>query len=145
MAPETTPHTPGPAPPDGGDGRRIGRAAFLGALGAGLAGIVVAPRIGGDVNGVLSSILPIPRDGWRIYNVAAPLPTFDPATYRLRVSGLVERPLDLAWSDVAAMPGAHQTSDFHCVTGWSVRGCAGRASARGPCWRWPGPAPRRAT
>ena len=29
-------------------------------------------------------------------------------------------PLRLRWSEVAALPGEHQTSDFHCVTGWSV-------------------------
>jgi DMSO/TMAO reductase YedYZ molybdopterin-dependent catalytic subunit len=119
---DVSPNPPDPVATDGEEGRRIGRAAFLGALGAGLAGIVIAPRIGGGVNRILGTVLPVPQDGWRIYNVAPPLPRFDPATYRLRVSGLVARPLHLSWPEVAALPGVAQTSDFHCVTGWSVPG-----------------------
>ena len=48
------------------------------------------------------------------------MPRFDPETYRLRVEGLVERPLSLALADLQALPVAEQISDFHCVTGWTV-------------------------
>ena len=64
----------------------------------------------------------VPTDGWRIYTVADAMPRFDPATYRLRVTGLVEQPLDLSWADLAALHAERQRSDFHCVTGWTVRG-----------------------
>jgi len=50
------------------------------------------------------------------------MPTFDPRTWRLRVDGLVERPLELTYQQLLTLPRAQQTSDFHCVTGWSVAG-----------------------
>jgi DMSO/TMAO reductase YedYZ molybdopterin-dependent catalytic subunit len=59
---------------------------------------------------------------------------FDPATgtirwsdrkaaepYRLVVDGLVERPMSFTYKDLAALPRTNQTSDFHCVEGWSVK------------------------
>ena len=48
------------------------------------------------------------------------MPNIDPAAYRLRVDGLVERPRRFTLADLKAMPRAEQVSDFHCVTGWSV-------------------------
>ena len=59
-------------------------------------------------------------EGWRIYAVNPPYPRFDPATWRLRIDGLVARPQTLTYDDLLALPQAAQTSDFHCVTGWSV-------------------------
>jgi DMSO/TMAO reductase YedYZ molybdopterin-dependent catalytic subunit len=38
------------------------------------------------------------------------------------VTGAVEHPLSLSWDEVLALPQARQTTDFHCVTGWSVGG-----------------------
>jgi DMSO/TMAO reductase YedYZ molybdopterin-dependent catalytic subunit len=58
--------------------------------------------------------------GWRIYTVAGTMPTFDPASWRLRIEGLVEEPQELTYAQLRALPRAHQVSDFHCVTGWSV-------------------------
>jgi DMSO/TMAO reductase YedYZ molybdopterin-dependent catalytic subunit len=58
--------------------------------------------------------------GWRIYTVASTMPTFDRNTWRLRIDGLVERPVDLSYDQLLALPRAEQVSDFHCVTGWSV-------------------------
>ena len=105
-------------------GLPIGRAAFFGTVVAGIAGIAVAPRLNGAIAGLGESVPAlgalVPDSGWRIYTVNPPMPTFDPASYRLRVNGLVERPLDLGWEDVLAIQGRRQTSDFHCVTGWSV-------------------------
>ena len=59
-------------------------------------------------------------DGWRIYSVAETMPTFDPASWRLRIDGLVENPQELTYDELLALPRARQISDFHCVTGWSV-------------------------
>ncbi len=48
------------------------------------------------------------------------MPVFRPETWRLKIHGLVERPLELTYEDLRSMPRADQVSDFHCVTGWSV-------------------------
>lgn len=48
----------------------------------------------------------------------------DPRTssYRLRVHGLVERPLDLSLADLLKQGPVELPLDVHCVTGWSVLG-----------------------
>ena len=103
---------------------RMGRAVFLGVVGAGVAGLFVGGRLsraasplGAVVPNALHSLVP---DGWRIYSVNPPWPTFHPADYRLTVTGAVERPLSLSWDQLMALPQAAQTTDFHCVTGWTV-------------------------
>lgn len=60
------------------------------------------------------------RGRFRIYNVAPQMPVFDPYTWRLEVSGLVRRPLSLAWEEVLELPRDVWVRDFHCVSGWSV-------------------------
>ena len=102
--------------------RTIGRAGFLGILGAGAAGLFFAK----DATGLLDRAVPksvssiVPTSGWRIYTVAGSMPKIDPAAYRLRVDGLVEAPKSFSLADLKAMRRAEQVSDFHCVTGWSV-------------------------
>jgi DMSO/TMAO reductase YedYZ molybdopterin-dependent catalytic subunit len=39
--------------------------------------------------------------------------------WRLRVTGMVERPVDLDWAAFLALPQTRVTSDIHCVTSWS--------------------------
>jgi DMSO/TMAO reductase YedYZ molybdopterin-dependent catalytic subunit len=63
----------------------------------------------------------VPSSGWRIYTVADSMPTFDRATWRLEIGGLVERPMELSYEDLLALPKAEQVSTFHCVTGWIVK------------------------
>lgn len=46
-------------------------------------------------------------------------PDVRPDRWRLRVDGLVERPLTLDWPAFLALPQATRTSDMHCVTSWS--------------------------
>jgi DMSO/TMAO reductase YedYZ molybdopterin-dependent catalytic subunit len=46
-------------------------------------------------------------------------PRFDPVTWRFRVEGEVEQPLNLTWAEFTTLPKAEQVSDFHCVTTWS--------------------------
>jgi DMSO/TMAO reductase YedYZ molybdopterin-dependent catalytic subunit len=107
---------------------RIGRAAFLATIAAGVAGIALGPRLQRLVTDPLRSALPsgladlVPGNGWRIYNVQDPMPTFHPDAYRLTIGGLVERPATLSWARCTALPGVEQTSRFHCVTGWTVDG-----------------------
>lgn len=43
----------------------------------------------------------------------------DLGRFRLRIEGLVERPLELAWSEYLALRHRERTVDLHCVTGWS--------------------------
>jgi DMSO/TMAO reductase YedYZ molybdopterin-dependent catalytic subunit len=44
------------------------------------------------------------------------------ADWRLKVDGLVERPLELSLSDLAAMPSRTQVTRHDCVEGWSAIG-----------------------
>ncbi len=109
--------------------RRVGRAGFLGIVGAGAATLFFGKSISGltsrvtkpfaDVTG-LSRI--VPSSGWRIYTVAATMPTFDRTTWRLRIDGLVRHPIELTYDQLLALPRAEQVSTFHCVTGWTVTG-----------------------
>jgi DMSO/TMAO reductase YedYZ molybdopterin-dependent catalytic subunit len=41
--------------------------------------------------------------------------------YRLSIDGLVEKPVNLTYGDLKGLPQVNQTSDFHCVEGWSVQ------------------------
>lgn len=96
------------------EGRPFGRRLFLTGVGAGVAAVVAGGRLLPDI------ALPWSCGGWRIYNVAARMPS--PADFRLRVDGLVERPLDLGLADLLDLPHVEQRSDFECVTGWKVSG-----------------------
>jgi DMSO/TMAO reductase YedYZ molybdopterin-dependent catalytic subunit len=62
----------------------------------------------------------VPSSGWRIYTVADTMPTFNRQAWRLRIDGLVRRPLELSYASLLALPKAEQVSTFHCVTGWTV-------------------------
>ena len=104
------------------DDRTIGRAAFLGVVGAGVAGLF----LGRDAMRLAGRLVPdtveaiVPSSGWRIYTIGSAIPRIDPAAYRLTIAGAVERPVTYTLDDLRALPRAEQVSDFHCVTGWSV-------------------------
>jgi DMSO/TMAO reductase YedYZ molybdopterin-dependent catalytic subunit len=51
---------------------------------------------------------------------------FDAATWRLAVTGLVERPLSLRWKELAALERVERRGAIHCVTRWSRPGTAFR-------------------
>ena len=127
--------------------RRIGRVAFLGTIGLGGLALVFGERIQGSLQSSLAHRLPaladvLPLSGWRIYAINPPWPTFDPAAYRLRVTGEVERPLDLTWKELTALPSVRQTSDFHCVTGWTVDGVHWQGVRLQTLWDMAKPTPR---
>ena len=46
-------------------------------------------------------------------------PDIAPEEMRLRVEGLVERPLVLDWAALMALPQSDMVRDIHCVTQWS--------------------------
>lgn len=107
--------------------RRLGRAGFLGLLGGGVATLFYGNAISRVTSVITKPIADatglshvVPSSGWRIYTVAATMPAFNRATWRLRVDGLVGRPLELSYAELLALPKAEQVSTFHCVTGWSV-------------------------
>lgn len=107
-------------------GRPLGRRAFFGVVGVGLSGLLWGDHAARLVARSTRILPPAVRtavplgEGWRIYSVAPPYPRFDPATWRLTIDGLVERPQRLTYAQVRALPSAAQVSDFHCVTGWSI-------------------------
>jgi DMSO/TMAO reductase YedYZ molybdopterin-dependent catalytic subunit len=110
------------------EGRPLGRRAFLGVVGLGVSGLLwgnqaasLVARSTTLLPEAVRSAVPL-GEGWRIYAVNPPYPRFDPATWRLTIDGLVERPQSLTHAQLLALPPARQTSDFHCVTGWSVPG-----------------------
>jgi len=114
-------------------GARIGRRAFLATVGVGASSVFwgqsASSFLSNQLRGVSSLLpagvraaLPTPGGGWRIYSVNPPMPTFDPASWRLRIDGLVQQPVELTYHQLLALSRVQQTSDFHCVTGWSVLG-----------------------
>jgi DMSO/TMAO reductase YedYZ molybdopterin-dependent catalytic subunit len=107
--------------------RRLGRAGFLGVVGAGVATLLygnaisrVTSKVTNPVSDATGLTRLIPSSGWRIYTVADSMPSFDAAKWRLEIGGLVRRPVSLTYAQLRALPKAEQVSTFHCVTGWIV-------------------------
>jgi DMSO/TMAO reductase YedYZ molybdopterin-dependent catalytic subunit len=101
-----------PAEPAPDQGAPIGRRAFLGFVGLGVSSLAWG---GAAMDLVAQSTRLVPESlraalpfgkGWRIYAVNPPHPTFDPATWRLRIEGLVERPQTLTYAQLRALPRA---------------------------------------
>jgi DMSO/TMAO reductase YedYZ molybdopterin-dependent catalytic subunit len=59
-------------------------------------------------------------DGFPVLHVGD-VPPFDPATWRLRVFGMVERPFELTYDELRALPSTEWNGDIHCVTRWTKR------------------------
>ena len=110
-----------------GETRAYGRRAFLGVSAVGLSSLLWGRPVWQALSGVaqpLTSALPagiVPSGGWRIYTVAARMPRYDAASWRLSIDGLVEEPQSLDIAALRSLPRAEQVSTFHCVTGWSVK------------------------
>jgi DMSO/TMAO reductase YedYZ molybdopterin-dependent catalytic subunit len=103
--------------------RMLGRAAFLGVVGAGLAGLF----LGRDAMRLAGRVVPdpvealVPTSDWRIYTIGSSIPRLDPKAYRLTIGGAVERPVTYTLDDLRSLPRTEQVSDFKCVTGWRVQ------------------------
>jgi DMSO/TMAO reductase YedYZ molybdopterin-dependent catalytic subunit len=109
------------------DERRYGRGAFLLLLGGGLSSFAWASKVSGVVSPFTASVSQLfanifPVAGWRIYTISGSMPIFDEQSWRLEIGGLVGKPRTFTYRELAALPRAHETRDFHCVTGWTVRG-----------------------
>ena len=48
------------------------------------------------------------------------VPSFDPARWDLKVSGLVDNPITLSYEQLKALPTVTVKKDIHCVTRWSM-------------------------
>jgi DMSO/TMAO reductase YedYZ molybdopterin-dependent catalytic subunit len=96
--------------------RRLGRGLFLVTVAGGMSSL----WWGKSLTRAVSAIPFAPGGGWRIYTVAPTMPKFDPATWRLEVGGLVDKPTTLTYAELRALPRTSQIRNFHCVTGWSV-------------------------
>ena len=72
----------------------------------------------GDPTGLVAMI---PAGGtFRYYTVTGSVPAQGARSYRLAVTGLVQRPGRHTLADLQAMPQTELVRDFHCVTGWRV-------------------------
>jgi DMSO/TMAO reductase YedYZ molybdopterin-dependent catalytic subunit len=98
-------------------------------LGLGALGVVAGKRVQDGVSAALQPIQRIdptglsgllPGDYFRIYTVTDGFPYETDADYRLKVDGLVDRPMVLTVADLQAMPATGLVRDFQCVTGWRV-------------------------
>src|SRR3954470_12089578 len=89
---------------------RVQRALTGGRLAAEFPESMIAPvfRPNGPTNPQTPEYLALKADGFR--------------TYRLRVAGLVERPLEFSLDALRALPTRTQVTRHDCVEGWSVIG-----------------------
>ncbi len=103
--------------------RRVGRRVLLGMAALGAAGVVLGSNVqrfldkalGSGLGGVLPG-----GERFRIYTITGGFPKIADADYRLKVTGLVETPMELTLDDLKAMPKTSLVKDFQCVTGWRV-------------------------
>ncbi|MGM7700391.1 molybdopterin-dependent oxidoreductase [Pseudalkalibacillus sp. Hm43] len=57
---------------------------------------------------------------FRVYTVTE-IPKFTNENWSFTIDGLVDKPLTFKWEEFVKQKRTVQVSDFHCVTGWSVR------------------------
>src|SRR4030088_3271135 len=96
--------------------KRYGRGLFLATVVGGLTSLAwgrpVWSRVSGALAGVEALVPLVPHDGWRIYSVASTMPTFDPATWRLAIDGLVQQKLTLRFRELPPLPPSHPDTVF---------------------------------
>ena len=99
---------------------------MLSVLGLGALGTVFGSHVQDGIDSVLNSLHAgsvaaiLPGGGqFTIYTITSGYPAA-PADYRLRVGGLVDRPLALTVNNLRALPATKLTQNFQCVTGWVV-------------------------
>jgi DMSO/TMAO reductase YedYZ molybdopterin-dependent catalytic subunit len=104
----------------------IGRRTVLSILGLGAVGTLFGEHVQSGISSLLRSVHAggvanlLPGSGqFTLYTITNGYPAA-PADYRLRVDGLVERPLSLKVDDLQTLPATRLTRDFQCVTGWVV-------------------------
>jgi DMSO/TMAO reductase YedYZ molybdopterin-dependent catalytic subunit len=101
------------------EGAPVGRRVVLGMLGLGAAGIVFGAGAEGKLGGVLDDLVPGAGE-FRLYTITGSYPDIPNQDYKLSVTGMVDKPLELTLDDLEAMPATNLVRTFHCVTGWTV-------------------------
>ncbi len=56
-----------------------------------------------------------------VYDIVDHLPDWDMESYRFKVWGEVENPIELTYEELLKLPSVELVADFHCVTRWSVK------------------------
>ncbi|MGB9873740.1 MAG: sulfite oxidase-like oxidoreductase [Hydrogenobacter sp.] len=56
-----------------------------------------------------------------VYDIVEQIPDWDMNSYRFKVWGLVENPIEMTYEDLLSLPSVELVADFHCVTRWSVK------------------------
>ena len=104
----------------------IGLRTVLSVLGLGALGTLFGSHVQAGISSLLDSLHAggiasvLPGGGqFTIYTITSGYPAA-PANYRLRVDGLVQKPLALTVADLESLPATRLTRDFQCVTGWVV-------------------------
>jgi DMSO/TMAO reductase YedYZ molybdopterin-dependent catalytic subunit len=101
----------------------VGRRVFLGIGVLGALGVTLGASaqnfLGSAVGSGLGGLLPF-GDRFRIYSITGSYPKISRKKFRLKVSGLVERPTVFTLEDLEAMPSTSFVKTFQCVTGWKV-------------------------
>jgi DMSO/TMAO reductase YedYZ molybdopterin-dependent catalytic subunit len=59
-------------------------------------------------------------EGFPVLHVGE-VPSIEPSAWRLRVFGLVDRPFELSYAELTALPPSEWAGDIHCVTRWSKK------------------------
>lgn len=57
---------------------------------------------------------------WIIYSALGE-PVIKPENWSLKITGLVEKPLEFSFKDIMEMPHLKYSCDFNCVTAWSIK------------------------
>jgi hypothetical protein len=121
--PDSTPHGEGPRE---SWSKPIGRRTVLSLLGLGALGTVFGSHVQAGISNLLDSLhagglaSALPGGGqFTIYTITNGYPAAPP-NYRLRVDGLVDKPLSLTVAELQSLPATRLTRDFQCVTGWEV-------------------------
>jgi DMSO/TMAO reductase YedYZ molybdopterin-dependent catalytic subunit len=129
-APKRAATAPGSSPGRSAAGTPLGRRLFLGIVGLGALGVVfgntvqrvvgalTAPFTNANGSG-LGALIP-GANRFRLYTVTGSYPNIPRSSYRLRVDGLVARPLELSFDELRALPRTELVRPFQCVTGWRV-------------------------
>ena len=94
----------------------VGRRVFLGAMAAGVVGLLVGGR---NLPGLSLLASAFSVNGFQIYTTSG-IPQLSAHNYSLKVDGLVDQPRTFSLADILAMPNSRQIHDYHCVTGWVV-------------------------
>ena len=99
---------------------RFGRTAFLGLVGLS-AGALFLGKKAGSVGSALNFVPgPGSINGFTIYTIVDGYPAFHASSYRLRIDGMVHKPLTMTIDDILRHPSVTETRFYQCVTGWTV-------------------------